>query len=204
MKKISFLIAGCLFTFIAVKGQVNQKESHVVIAQPEYNVLYRNYENKLIFASHNGQLKDVKAVGANMTEEIIDGKMGYIVIPEAGSRMCSFITTVLDKDGITHVDTSNYTVRSFPQPHITNELISKTGGGRIHVALSPDSPLNGIEYEVIAIDVFAVDGGYCSGDVIPPAFLASFRSGDRVGFMVTAKNLYTGALMVISGSVRVE
>jgi hypothetical protein len=204
MKKVSLLIAGSLFSFVPVKGQVNQIESHVVIAQPEYNVLYRNYENKLLFASQNGKLKDIKAVGAAMTKENMDGQIGYIVIPDQGSRKCSFITTVVGDDGVTHVDTSHYKVRPFPQPYITNEMISKTGGGRIHVALSPDSPLNGIEYEVIAIDVFGVNGGYCSGDVIPPAFLASFRSRDRVGFMVTAKNLYTGELMAISGSVRVE
>lgn len=204
MKKVSLLIAASLFSFVTVKGQVNRKESHVVIAQPEYNVLYRNYENKLLFASQNGKLKDIKAVGAVMTEEKMDGQMGYIVIPDLGSRKCSFITTVVGDDGVTHVDTSDYTVRPFPRPYITNEFISKKGGGRIHVALSPDSPLNGIEYEVIAIDVFGVDGGYCSGDVIPPAFLTSFRTGDRVGFMATIKNLYTGQLMAISGAVRVE
>lgn len=204
MKKVSFLIAGCLFSLLSVNGQENHKETHVVIALPEYNVLYRNYENKLIFASQNGQLKDIKAIGATMTKEIIDGKMGYIVIPEAGNRMCLFITTVMDETGEMYVDTSYYSVKQFPKPQITSNIISKTGGSRIHVSLSPDSPLSGINYKVTAIEVLGEDGGFCEGDFIPPTMLVSKRIGEHVAVITMVKNLNNGEMLTVTGSLLVQ
>jgi hypothetical protein len=198
-KKI--LIMSLLFIAPIVHAQNTKIES--IISQPEYRVLYRNYDNKIIVMSSSGKVINVKAEGANIRSQKIDGENGLIIRP-GGTNQCILVATIKDEKGIEHLDTTNFIVRPFPSPIITTNFISKSNGVKINVSMPTDSFMAGIDFEVKAIELLAIKDGAIDGNTIKESFLTSLKVGETIGIIVIAKNNYTGQMMTINGSLEVS
>jgi hypothetical protein len=205
MKKCILSIVAVGICFSNVFGQNNQKEAFVVVGQPEYsNIVYKNYDNKILIASSKGYITDVQAKNATIRPQIINGKKGYVLRPSANNA-CFIVAKISNEKGINiGLDTINFVVRVFPKPMITNISCSKSSGGRINVALPPDCPIGGVNYEVLSIEVLGVDKGYCEGNYIPAEKLTNIELGKMIGIVVSAKNSVTGENIIINGSLKVE
>lgn len=195
-KKI--LIASSIFVAPILYAQDTKIQS--IISQPEYRVLYRNYDNKVIVTSGSGKVTGVQAEGANLTPQKINGENGFIIRP-IGTNYSKIITTIRDENNKEHRDTTIFKVRPFPSPIITTSAISKSAGAKINVSLPTDSFLGGIDFEVKAIELLAIRDGAIDGNIIKESLLTSVKVGETIGIIVFAKNNYTGQMMTINGSL---
>jgi hypothetical protein len=171
---------------------------------PEYAILYRNYPN-FIVPSLAGAVKVNLSSTCGATPSTKNGKKGYIVKP--GSGVKSVTVNLSGKDGadktINGVKTT-YVVKPFPKPVVQNATCSKSSGAKIKVVLPPESPIAGINFKVLSVDVLNGDDGFCPGDIIPAAKIAKIRSGKSVGIIVKAKNLTTGEDVSVDANLKVQ
>lgn len=201
MKTKRIMVVVCMISTSIAYGQ--NKKIQAIISQPEYNVLYKNYDNKVIVKSSSGQVIKVQAEGAKVSSQLINGENGFLIRP-SWSNTCKLISTIRDDKGLEHKDTSVFIVRPFPSPIITTTTISKSSGAKINVSLPSDSFLAGIDYDVKAIEVLGVMNGAMDGNVIKASLLTSVKVGETIGIIVFAKNNYTGQMMTINGSLEVS
>lgn len=181
---------------------VKAQKAKVIISQPECNILYKDYDNKIIVTSGLGKITNLQALGATIFPQSINGEKGFVVRP-SGIHSCNLVATIKDDNGIEFKDTSVFIVRQFPSPIITTSTVSKASGARINVALPPDSFMAGIDFEVKGMELLAIKDGAIDGNIIKPTQLAKLKIGETFGIIVFAKNNYSGQMITIHGSLKV-
>jgi hypothetical protein len=174
------------------------------LEMPEYMVLYRGYDNKIIPAASGVVTYDINVSGCGKTQTTINGKKAYILKPGAGVKTVGVTLTGKDAKGKPlSFGTWNYVVKPFPKPEIKTTSVSKGSGARIQVGLPADSPLKNPAFQVVAVEVLGVDNGQCSGPSIPGSVVAKLKAGKSIGINVTVKNPLTNSIDIIPGSLKV-
>jgi hypothetical protein len=174
------------------------------LEMPEYMVLYRGYDNKIIPAASGVVSFDINVAGCPKVPTTIDGKKGYILKPGPGVKSVVVNLTGKDAKGKSlPFGKWTYTVKPFPNPEIKTMSVSKSSGARINVGLPADSPLKSPAFQVLAVEVLGVDNGQCSGGNIPGNIVTKLKAGKSIGINVTVKNPLTGSTVIIPGALKV-
>jgi hypothetical protein len=174
------------------------------LEMPEYMVLYRGYDNKIIPAASGVVSYDINVAGCGKTPTTINGKKAYILKPGPGVKIVNVTLTGKDAKGKPlNFGKWDYIVKPFPKPEIKTTSVSKGSGAKIQVGLPADSPLKNPAFQVVAVEVLGVDNGVCSGQNIPGSVVAKLKAGKSIGINVTVKNPLTGSTEIIPGSLKV-
>jgi hypothetical protein len=174
------------------------------LEMPEYMVLYRGYDNKIVPAASGVVSFDIGVSGCGKVPTTINGKKGYILKPGAGVK--SVVVTLTGKDAkgkSLPFGKWNYVVKPFPKPEIKTASVSKGSGAKVIVGLPGDSPLKDPGFQVVAVEVLGVDNGQCAGQNIPGATVAKCKAGKSIGINVTVRNPLTGSTDIIPGALKV-
>jgi hypothetical protein len=175
------------------------------LEMPEFNILYRGYGNKIVASASGVVSSDINVSGGSKAASTINGRKCFIVKPNQGTQKVTISLTGKDSKGKSvSFGSTTYTVKAFPKPVVTNSTCSKSGGAKIKVALPPESPIGGINFKVLSVEVLNGDDGFCPGDVIPAAKVAKIRPGKSIGIIVSAQNLTTGEKVSIDGNLKVQ
>jgi hypothetical protein len=191
MKKLFFLTT--LLSFIEIKAQV-----HVVVQQPELNILYRGYDNVIIPEATGAEENKLSVEGASIQPTTYQGKKGYLVRP-TGIKMVSIMHEAKINGKWVSFDTVFYTVKPFPKPEIYNQTISKSSGANIQCGLPTSAPIRR-SYVVLSVDI--QDQVY-SGGTIPGKAVKSIKVGKQVGAAIKVKDILSGEELTIMAAFKV-
>ncbi|NDB35053.1 MAG: hypothetical protein EB023_06835 [Flavobacteriia bacterium] len=200
---------------IAVKKKTGQSqtmpyETSVTIApkagsleMPEFNILYRGYQNIIIPAASGVANPTINASGCQQGQTTYQGKKGYWVKPGNGVKTVTISLSGQDENKKSvNFGSWTYTVKKFPSPIVLNSTVSKSSGAKIKVGMSPESPLQNVKFQVFSIDAGEQTFG---GDIIPATAVAKIKIGKSLGVNVTYKNLTTGGpLESVPGFLKVQ
>jgi hypothetical protein len=174
------------------------------LEMPEYQVLYRGYDNKIIPSASGVVTSDISVSGCGKQPFTVNGKKGYILKPGPGVKSVSVSLSGKDSKGKSiSFGSWTYSVKPFPNPEIKTSSVSKGSGAKITVGLPADSPLKPPAFQVMAVEVLGVDNGQCSGGNIPGNIVAKLKAGKSIGINVTVKNPLTGSTVIIPGALKV-
>jgi hypothetical protein len=172
------------------------------LEMPEFNILYRGYKNVIIPAAGGVSSPSISASGCQQGATTYKGKKGYWVKPNNGVKTVSISLSGKDENKKTvNFGSWTYTVKSFPKPVVTNSTISKSSGARIIVAMPSESPIQGINFQVMSVDVGEQN---FSGAVVPGSAVAKIRPGKSLGVNAVWKNLTTGEIGSTPGFLKVQ
>ncbi len=164
------------------------------ITLPEMQVLYRNYQNKIIPNVPCGQTLDLVIEGAtaqkvSWTDQFGQIQEGYNLMVQANVRTVQIQINGLDPNGnIISSTQQTFQVRAFPAASILNGKISKTTGMRVGVGFGPDCPFTGVAFEVIGGSIGANnENTFFNGDVIPASAVSKTKVGQNVVIEVSYK-----------------
>lgn len=199
---------------IFIKKKTGQKQkmdysTSVMIApkagsleMPEFNILYRGYKNIIIPAASGAASPNISAAGCQQGATTYKGKKGFWVKPNNGVKSVSISLSGKDENKKSvNFGSWTYIVKSFPKPVVTNTTISKTSGARIIVAMPSESPIQGINFQVMSVDIGEQS---FSGAVIPGTAVAKIRVGKSLGVNAVWKNLTTGEIGSTPGFLKVQ
>lgn len=194
MKKLIVLTFILLFNLL--KAQVS-----VEVQQPEFNVLYANYDNIIIPTAEGFKNVTLSAPGCSVTATTYNGKKGFKVRPENGMRTVTIVSSGKDAQGKNvSFGANEYKVKLFPKPRVYNESISKTNGAKIEVGLGLDCPLN-IDFEVTKIEI---NNQLINGSVVSADIIKDFEVGKFTAIFITVMNTRTKQMDQISGSIQIS
>jgi len=195
------------------RGEIKEKtyETKIQVAtksgaleMPEYQVLYRGYDNKIIPSASGVVTYDINVSGCSKQPFTVNGKKGYILKPGSGVKSVSVSLSGKDLKGKSIPFGSwTYSVKPFPNPEIKTSSVSKGSGAKITVGLPADSPLKSPAFQVVGVEVLGVDNGQCPGGNIPGNIVAKLKAGKSIGINVTVKNPLTGSTVIIPGALKV-
>ena len=181
------------------KVQVATKAGAMEI--PEFNILYKNYDN-LIVPSASGVISTtVSGGGARPGSK--NGIKGFIVRPTGGKEVTLTLSGKDSKGKQVNFGSKSYKVKNFPPAKILTAGISKSTGAKITAGLGPDSPINLGEYKVLSVEVTGIDNGFVGGNVISAGLISKFKVGKSVGIAAVVKNPVTGQTETIPGILKV-
>ncbi len=193
MKKL--LVLTFIMSFNLLKAQVS-----VEVQQPDLNVLYDYYDNKIIPTAEGFKNVTLSAPGCTVTPTTYNGKKGFKVRPGAGMRTVTISTSGKDAQGKNvSFGAHQYRVKRFPELRVYNESISKSSGAKIEIGLGLDCPLN-VNYEVVSINV---NDQTVFGNIISPEFVKNVEVGKNVALIIVAKNTITGNTENIVGALKI-
>jgi hypothetical protein len=182
--------------FNMLKAQVS-----VGIQQPEFNVLYANYDNIIIPTAEGYKNVLISAPGCAVTPTTYNGKKGYKVKPGSGMRTVTIVSSGKDAQGKNvSFGTNEYKVKLFPKPRVYNESISKSSGAKIEVGLGLDCPLN-IDFEVTKIEI---NNQLINGSVVSADIIKDMEVGKLTAIFITVMNTRTKQMDQISGSIQIS
>jgi hypothetical protein len=157
------------------------------IAQPEMQIVYRGYDNKMIPNIPCGQQLDLIVEGATVQKASwTDGQgqtqVGYYLRVNGTARNVVVKMNGLDERGnIISTSIQNFHVKAFPAAQLQNNRISKSSGMRASVGLGPDCPFTGVSFEVIGGSLITENEELTfSGSVIPESYLAKVKTGKKI------------------------
>ncbi len=157
------------------------------ITQPEMQILYRGYDNKIIPNIPCGQTLDLIIEGASAqkttwTDMHGQTQVGFNLRVNGTVRNVVVKMNGLDEKGnIASTSIQTFHVKAFPAAQLQNDRISKSSGMRASVGLGPDCPFTGVSFEVVGGTIAIGDEEYCfSGAVIPAASLQKVKIGKKV------------------------
>jgi hypothetical protein len=181
------------------KVQVATKAGAMEI--PEFNILYKNYDN-LIVPSASGVISTtISGGGARPGSK--NGVKGFIVRPTGGKEVTLSLSGKDSKGKQVSFGSKTYKVKNFPPAKILTSSVSKSTGAKITAGLGPDSPINLGEYKVLSVEVTGVDNGFVGGNVISAGLISKFKVGKSVGIAAVVKNPVTGQTETIPGILKV-
>jgi hypothetical protein len=157
------------------------------ISQPEMQIVYRGYDNKIIPNIPCGQQLDLIVEGATVQQASwTDGQgqtqVGYNLRVNGTARNVVVKMNGLDERGnIISTSIQNFHVKAFPAAQLQNNRISKSSGMRASVGLGPDCPFTGVSFEVIGGSLITENEELTfSGSVIPESYLAKVKTGKKI------------------------
>jgi hypothetical protein len=172
------------------------------LEMPEFNILYRGYKNIIIPAAGGVASPSISASGCQQGATTYKGKKGYWVKPNNGVKTVSISLSGKDENKKTvNFGSWSYTVKSFPKPIVTNSTISKSSGARIIVSMPSESPIQGINFQVVSVDVGEQT---FSSAVIPGSAVSKIRPGKSLGINAVWRNLTTGEVGSTPGFLKVQ
>lgn len=183
------------------------------ISQPEMQIVYRGYDNKIIPNIPCGQQLDLIVEGATIQKSSwTDGQgqihVGYILRVNGSARNVDVKMNGLDEKGnIVSTSIQNFHVKAFPAAQLQNDRISKTSGMRASVGLGPDCPFTGVSFEVLGGSLLIENEELTfSGSLIPASYLAKVKIGKKI--VVNVNYIRNGSastgVMTCSNVVEVE
>ena len=165
---------------------------------PEFNILYKGYNNKIIGVGSGVVSYTLNGRSATM----VGGRPQFIINPSAlGQTTLTLMGTTKDGQSV-KLASNTYDVRLMPRPSVKSKSISKSSGAKILVELL-GSPIN-ISFTVLGGEVLVGDGVPFRGDFAPAAAVKSMKSGKSVGVIVQVKNNLTGEVYNVDGSLKVN
>jgi hypothetical protein len=199
-----------LFSFFSILFSTGIYAQYAVIAQPEYSIMYRGYDNFIVPMISSNEIASVNVSGGTcqQTTRTVNGiqHIGYIVRPSTG---VSFVTLTLSgksKNGtVKNYGTFQYNVKMFPAPRLENNTISKTTGAKLAVGLGADCPLYA-SYEIIGGKLTIGDEDIpFSGNIVPVSALEKAKTDANIAVSLNYKR--TGSedpsTSIIQGVVKV-
>jgi hypothetical protein len=175
--KLLFIVINCHLGFAQIGN----------IAQPEMQILYRGYDNKIIPNIPCGQTLDLAIEGgtaqkASWTDSQGQNQVGYNLRVNGTARnVVVKINGLNEKGEIASTSTQTFHVKAFPAPQLLNESISKSSGMKANIGLGPDCPFTGVSFEVIGGTIAIGHNEYIfSGSVIPATTLPKVKIGQQV------------------------
>ncbi len=177
-----------VLTFIISFNLLNAQVT-AEVQQPEFNVLYSNYDNIIIPTAEGYKNVLISAPGCTVTPTTYNGKKGFKVRPGAGMRTVTISSAGKDAKGKNvSFGAHQYNVKRSPEPRVYNEFISKSSGAKIEIGLGLDCPLNA-NFEVVSI---GINNQTIEGNVVSPEFVKNVEVGKNVALTVEIKNTLTG------------
>ena len=174
------------------------------LEMPEYRVLYRGYDNKIVPAASGVVSCELGVTGCTKVQTTINGSKGYILKPGNGVKSVTVTLTGKDAKGKSlPFGKWEYKVKPFPKPVVKSSTISKTTGVKIMVGLSEDSPLIPPAFQVLNVEVIGFDGPVFPGVNVPGTPVAKIKVGKTVAVNVTVKNPLTGGIDIITHPLKV-
>lgn len=167
-------------------------QENVVIAQPEYNILFANYNNKI--ECHSSEVDSVDIKTKNPTEVEILKKTDENSNPFFVVRPQGVPEITLDffgyKNGKSHLIKSIvYKVRVYPKAEVSNLFLSKGKSNNIELSYPTYFPIS---------TSFTVYGGAIqyngeklvfSGDVVPASLISKINNGEKVILEVSYREM---------------
>jgi hypothetical protein len=157
------------------------------ISQPEMQIVYRGYDNKIIPNIPCGQQLDLIVEGATVQQASwTDGQgqtqVGYNLRVNATARNVVVKMNGLDEKGnILSTSIQTFHVKAFPAAQLQNDRISKSSGMRASVGLGPDCPFTGVSFEVLGGSLITENEELTfSGSVIPASYLTKVKTGKKI------------------------
>jgi hypothetical protein len=181
------------------KVQVATKAGAMEI--PEFNILYKNYDNLIVPSASGVVSTSISGGGARPGSK--NGVKGFIVRPTAGKEVTLTLSGKDSKGKQVNFGSKKYKVKNFPPAKVLTSSISKSTGAKITAGLGPDSPINLGEYKVLSVEVTGIDNGFVSGNVISAGLVSKFKVGKSVGIAAVVKNPVTGQNETIPGILKV-
>lgn len=179
------------------------------ISQPELQVLYRGYDNKIIPNIPCGQQLDLDADGATLQKTSwTDGQgqtqIGYNVRVNNSANMVAITINGLNEKGDTLSSSTQYfQVKAFPTAQLLNDRVSKTSGMRVSVVLGSDSPFK-VSFEVLSGSITIGDEELkFSGSVVPASLLKKAQVDQNVIVSVNYKRNGNSEVRTTSAVVKV-
>jgi hypothetical protein len=165
---------------------------------PEFNILYKGYNNKIIGVGSGVISYTLNGKSATM----VGGRPQFIINPSSlGQTTLTLMGTTKDGQSV-KLASNTYDVKLMPRPSVKSKSISKSSGAKILVELL-GSPIN-ISFTVLGGEVLVGDGFPFRGDFAPAAAVKSMKSGKSVGVIVQVKNNLTGEVYNVDGSLKVN
>jgi hypothetical protein len=193
-----------ILSFIFIINDYSAQIQHA-IGIPQYNSLYRGYDNKIVLASNKGKVVNPRCLAAEIKEaDYIESKC-YLIRPNNYSSKIEIKFDVVDKKGkIIGKDSVEFFVRPFPSLRLTISQISKSSNTIMRVILGPDSPLEDIEFDVTggAITV-GPDQIPFNGPLVPSSLLANAKVGSDVSVSILCIRKGSSVPISIKGTLEV-
>ena len=86
------------------------------IEQPESNILFRGYDNKVVAAVNNNGNLPVVLTGENCTISIHESGEYFVVRPDGGKSKAYVMLNLIDNDSLIQIKKSEYRILSLPDP----------------------------------------------------------------------------------------
>jgi hypothetical protein len=166
-------------------------QQKIVVSQPEYRVLYRNYDNKIECLSNESDsiyiaTKNPSDAQILFVKDGFSSESYFIVRPLIqNSLILDFHTITNGVDNI--VESEEFSVKLFPNPELQNSFLSKSNVNEIEVAYPMFFPIKA-EFIVLGGRVIIKDTEYLyTGNRVPGSLLSKVKSGSNVLLEVTIK-----------------
>ena len=175
------------------------------ISLPELNVLYTDWDNKVVAVASGVLSTSISAQGGQVTPSTINGQKGFIVrVPPTSKQVIIALSGKDAKGKSVAFGSTKYKVKPFPKPRLTIDKISKSSNTRMRVSLGPDSPLGDIEFDVTggAITV-GPDRIPFNGPLVPSSLLAKAKIGRDIAISIDCKRKGSTKPIFIKGSLEV-
>jgi hypothetical protein len=182
-----------LFTlFITCVAFISQAQNSIIISQPEYRILFKNYDNKIECMSKNRDsvyISPKKPNDAQITfvEGSDQSNDFFIVKPTVtGSLVLDFHNVIAGEDKV--VESREYIIKVFPKPELQTTHLSKSTDNVIEVSYPGYFPIPK-EILVLGGSVMLDDNTELSfiGNQIPPAYFSKLKSGSKVMVSITVR-----------------
>ena len=165
---------------------------------PEFNILYKGYNNKIIGVGSGVISYTLNGKSATM----VGGRPQFIINPSSlGSTTLTLMGTTKDGQSV-KLASNTYDVKLMPRPSVKTTTISKSSGARIQVELL-GSPIN-IGFTILGGEVSVGEGFPFANDFAPPAAVKSMKLGKSVGILVRVRNNLTKEEFSVPGSLKVN
>ncbi len=171
---------------------ISQAQNSVIVSQPEYRILFKNYDNKIECMSSSQDSvyvspktpNDAQITFAKGSDQSNDF---FIVKPTVtGSLVLDFHSVVAGEDKV--VESREYIIKVFPKPELQTTHLSKTTDNIIEVAYPIYFPIPK-EILVLGGSVMLDDNTELSfiGNQIPPTYFSNLKSGSKVMVSITVR-----------------
>jgi hypothetical protein len=175
------------------------------ISLPELNVLYTDWDNKVVAVASGVLSTSISAPGAQVVPTTIKGQKGFIVKVSPSQKEVNISLSGKDAKGKSiSFGSTKYKVKPFPKPRLTIDKISKSSNTRMRVSLGPDSPLGDIEFDVTggAITI-GPDRIPFNGPLVPSSLMAKAKVGRDVVVSIDCKRKGSNKPIFIKGGLEV-
>lgn len=171
---------------------ISKAQNSIIVSQPEYRILFRNYDNKIECMSNNRDSVYISPKNSNDAQiTFIEGSDQsndfFIVKPTVtGSLVLDFHNVVAGEDKV--VESREYSIKVFPKPELQTTHLSKSTDNIIEVAYPIYFPIPK-EILVLGGSVILDDKTefVFSGNQIPPTYFSKLKSGSKVAISLKVK-----------------